>query len=326
MDHTRNEKPSRNGDYARKVRIMNLVKVSVLCLLLFAAPEAEAASVTMLYNASVRAELHDCGCRKLPLGGLARRAALIDDIASGDRELLLVDAGNLMGDPTQDTLAQSIFVATQTAAIGYSAVGVGSFEFGHGIEAIREVALASGLEFLSANLVADGEHPFAPWTVIERGGVRFGLISVVDPGYDRAPYNERVDALHIEDPVIALQRELPRLRENCDLVVLLSNMETSAGTVDLLRAVETGSGIELVVEGAVSRHYDQPVQIDETLILASNARGKYLGQLDLVIDDGSVKSAEGEIHMLRLELREQKQMAARVSEFEAGQEAVVRSR
>ena len=224
---------------------MNLVKVSVLCLLLFAAPAAEAADVTMLYNASVRAEMHDCGCKKLPLGGLARRAALIDDIASDGRELLLIDAGNLMGDPTRDTLAQSLFVAQQTAAMGYSAVGVGPFEFGHGVAAVNKVSSASGLEFLSANLIVEGEHPFAPWAVIERGDVRFGLISVVDPGYDRAPYNERLDGLQIEDPATALQRELPRLRESCDVVVLLSNMETSAGTVDLLRSLDGKFQIEL---------------------------------------------------------------------------------
>jgi len=305
---------------------MNLLKLSVLCLLLFTAPPAEAADVTMLYNASVHAELHDCGCKKLPLGGLARRAALIHDIAADGRVLLLVDAGNLMGDPTQDTLAQSIFVARQTAEMGYSTVGVGPFEIGHGIEAVNKVTLASGLQFLSANLIVDSEYPFAPWTVIERGDVRFGLISVVDPGYARAPYNERVDGLRIEDPATALKRELPRLRENCDVVVLLSNMETSAGTIDLLRALESETQIELVVEGAVLRQYEQPGQLGESLILAANARGKYLGQLDLVIDAGSIRSTEGEIHKLKLELREQKEMMARVDEFEAGQEAVVRNR
>jgi 5'-nucleotidase len=305
---------------------MNLAKLVVTCLLLFAAPTADAASVTMLYNASVRAELHDCGCRKLPLGGLARRAALIRDIASDDRELLLMDAGNLMGDPTQDTLAQSIFVANQTAAMGYSVIGVGPFELGHGIDAVNDVATASGLEFVSANLSVDGEHPFIPWRVIERGGVRFGLISVVDPGYDRAPWNEREEDLEIEDPLPALQRELPRLRQDCDVVVLLSNMESSTGTIDLLRSLEGGPHVDIVVEGSVPRHYEQPRTFRESLILAANARGKYLGQLDMVIDSGSIKSTEAEIHQLKLELPEDEEMAAQVHEFEPAQDTVARNR
>ena len=224
---------------------MKPMKTVIICLILFFAPAARAASVTMLYNASVRAELHDCGCKRLPLGGLARRAALIKDIAADGRELLLVDAGNLKGDPTQNTLAQSIFVAAQTAVMGYSIVGVGPFEIGHGIGAVNEVAATSGLEFVSANVVVDGRHPFAPWSVIERGGVRFGLISVVDPGYDRAPWNERQDGLEIEDPALALQRELPRLSEECDVIVLLSNMETSAGTAGLLRPLDGGTPVDL---------------------------------------------------------------------------------
>ena len=52
-----------------------------------AAPAAEAADVALLYNGSVQAELHDCGCKSRPLGGLARRAALIDEV-SQDREVL----------------------------------------------------------------------------------------------------------------------------------------------------------------------------------------------------------------------------------------------
>jgi 5'-nucleotidase len=305
---------------------MNLAKVFVACLFLLAAPAADAADLTMLYNASVRAELHDCGCKKLPLGGLARRAALIKDIASDGRELLLIDAGNLMGDPTQDTFAQSVFVAGQTAAMGYSVIGVGPFEFGNGIEAVSSVAAASGLEFVSANLIVDGEYPFAPWKVVERGGVRFGLISVVDPGYDRAPWNERENGMLIEDPALALQRELPRLHKNCDVVVLLSNMETSAGTLDLLRQLESGLKVDIVVEGSVSRQYEQPAKLGESLILAANARGKYLGQLDMVIDGGSIQSTETEIHQLKLELPVDEEMAAQVDEFEAGQEALARNR
>ena len=80
------------------------------------------------------------------------------------------------------------------------------------------------------------------------------------------------------------------------------------------------------MEGAVSRRYEQPRKLGESLILAANARGKYLGQLDMVIDDGSVESTGAEVHELGLELPVDTGMAARVEEFEARQEAVVRSR
>ena len=134
---------------------MNLVKATLLSFLVLAAPAAEAADVSLLYNGSVRAEMKDCGCKSLPLGGLARRAALIESI-SQDREVLLIDAGNLLGDPTRDTFVQSSFVAKHTAEIGYTTVGVGPYEFGHGIDAVQDIALASGLEFISANLTVNG--------------------------------------------------------------------------------------------------------------------------------------------------------------------------
>jgi 2',3'-cyclic-nucleotide 2'-phosphodiesterase (5'-nucleotidase family) len=304
---------------------MNLVKATLLSFLVLAAPAAEAADVSLLYNGSVRAELKDCGCKSLPLGGLARRAALIGSI-SQDRDVLLIDAGNLLGDPTRDTLAQSSFVAKHTAEIGYTTVGVGPYEFGHGIDAVQDIALASGLEFVSANLTVNGERPFAPWTVVERGGVKFGLISVVDMGYDRAPYNEKVEGLQIEDPVAALKRELPALREKCDVVVLLANMERSDGTVGILRAMQDGPEIEIVVEGAVARQYKTPRKLGDSLVVAANARGKYLGQLDLTVEGGQISGTEGEIHALVLELPEDESIATAVKDFESKQEEMAASR
>lgn len=308
---------------ARKVEMMNLVKASLFALLLLVAPAAEAAEITILYNGSVHAELHDCGCKSQPLGGLARRAAMIESV-SVDHEVLLVDAGNLLGDPTKNTFAQSQFVAGETAAMGYTTVGVGPYEFGHGIDAVQSIALSSGLEFVSANLTIDGERPFAPWTVVERSGVRFGLISVVDPGYDRAPYNENTAGLQIEDPVAALQRELPALREHCDVVVLLANMQDSNGTTNILHALPDAP--ELVVEGVVARQYKNPRQLGDSLVLAANSRGKYIGQLDVSIADGDVTAGEGMIHPLALDLPEDKGLARRITEFEADQEKLAASR
>lgn len=305
---------------------MNPWKAILPLLLLLAAPAADAANVTLLYNGSVRAELHDCGCKTDPLGGLARRAALVGNICADGREVLLVDAGNLFGDPTQDTLARSRFVAAQTAAMGYSAVGVGPYEFGHGIEAVQEVAQDTDMAFLSANLMVGDTHPFQPWTVVERGGVRFGLISVVDPAWATAPYDGKVDGLSIEDPAAALARELPRLREQCDVVVLLSNMKTSDGTVDLLRALDGGPAVEFVVEGSVDRQYKNPRHLGHSYVLAANARGKYLGQADLTIDGGRVVDVQGEVHRIEPRMEEKESVARAVARFEESQEELARSR
>jgi len=304
---------------------MNLVKVLALGLLVFAAPAADAADVALLYNGSVQAELHDCGCKTRPLGGLARRAALIEDISS-ESEVLLLDAGNLLGDPTKDTFMVSSFVAEKTAAMGYEAVGIGPYEMGHGIDAVQSIGLASGLEFVNANLTIGGEHPFAPWTVVERGGVKFGVISVIDPGYDRAPYNEKVDGLVIQDPVAVLQREVPVLAEKCDVVVLLANMENSSRSVDILRALDGQVQIDVVIEGTVARQYKTPRKLSDSLVVAANSRGKYLGQLDLTVDDGVITASTGEVHPLDLDMPEQKDLARSIEDFESKQEALASSR
>lgn len=309
---------------------MNLLKSSLLVLILgvtsaaSVARAAHASEVTLLYNASVHAELHDCGCKKKPLGGLARRAALIDHIAAEHPDLLLVDAGNLFGDPTQDTVAQSEFVAARTADMGYAAVGFGPFELGHGVQAVQEVASAAGLTFVSANVTLNGEPAFKPWTVVERNGVRFGLISVVDPTFNRVPYNGHTDGVVIEDPAVALARELPALRKACDVVVLLSNMDGADGSANLLQKLD--QPVEIVVEGMVGRQFDEPRTAGASYLLAANARGKFLGQATLTVEGGQLTAVEGSMHELTLDLPEDQKMADEVSKFESMHEQLTQGR
>ncbi|RKZ12493.1 hypothetical protein DRQ53_03305 [bacterium] len=336
IDHVRNANHLPRVRQARKVKMKNHVKaVPLVLMILFAGAisvigiasavdTAHAAEVTLLYNGSVNAELHDCGCKKRPLGGLARRAALIDELSTG-HDVLLLDAGNLMGDPTRDSSAQSSFVAVQTAAMGYEVVGMGAYEFGHGADAVRQAAQASGLRFVSANLDADDNAGVERWVVVERDGVRFGVTSVIDPGYDRAPYDEGPGGLRITDPVAALERELPLLRAECDVVVLLANMEGSEGSLRLLQELGDGA-VDIVIDGAGSRQNRRPLEVGTSLVLAANGRGKYLGETALVIEGGTVTAPSTAVHALDVKLPEDEGIAHEVSEFEATQETLAQSR
>lgn len=288
-------------------------------------PAAAAATgdVTILFNGSVRGELDDCGCPSRPLGGLARRAHVIEGLKATHADPILLDAGGLFGDPTADTAAQTLFLAEETAALGYELAGVGPYELGHGVDFVRQVAAASGLQFVSANVTRGGDLLFEPYRVIERNGVKVAVTSVFDPEYLQAEFMKRTEGLEATDASDAVAKWLPEMTSNADVVVVLSNLK-QANTVRFLRDLKQGGHdeVDLIVDAVVSRALDQPRRFGTTQIVAANNRGKHVGQVDLRVEDGALTAVENTIHFLDLDLPEDEALAARVADFHESRRAV----
>lgn len=284
--------------------------------------------VSILYNGSVRGELIDCGCKARPLGGLARRAAFIEHLQAAHPHTVLLDAGNLFADPASDTFDQSAFVAEQTAKMGYSVVGVGPYEIGHGVDAVRRIAASTGMEFVSANLAdASGDLLFAPYEIVQKNGVKIAVTSVYDPALLTAPYDTKVSGLQALPPLETLRNWLPELNAKADVVVVLSNLNGSGG-VELLRALgdTPAHRIDFVIEGLAERQYARSRQFGASRMLAANARGKYLGQVSLVVSGSEIVDVVNEVHPLDTKLAEEPAMAEAVEQFQAASPSVAGGR
>ena len=166
--------------------------------------------LNLIFHGSVQGEIEDCGCKGKPLGGLARRAAILESTRAecGPQDCtLVIDCGSLLGRTDAKGQAQSAFVVEETAKLGYEAVGVGAWDLRHGVEHLREVENA-GIRYTNANLLdaASGKPAFTPYRVREVNGVRVGMISVASQeglvGID-------LDGLELLSPREALQRSLP---------------------------------------------------------------------------------------------------------------------
>lgn len=286
---------------------------------------AETKSLCVLFNSAVHAELHDCGCKSKPLGGLARRAALIETLRADDRPVLLLDGGNLLDEPGAPSLDQSQLVAQVTADLGYEVVGVGPWDIAHGVDALREVSTRSGLQFVSANLRVHDEPLTDAYGIVEVGGLRVGITSAMDPALLTAPWSDAAPELTASDPVASLREILPALREQSDLVVLYANFDRGR-TQELLQTL--GSGVvDVAVEGYATLHYPSVRRVGDTVLVAANARGKYLGQLDLQVEEATGRlDAAVTLHELTLDLPQDAAVAARVAAFEERGARTARSR
>ena len=323
-------------------RIRNGKAAVVLSLFLFAVPPLVVAqvsaaaqptptgngpcSITLLYNASVHGEIDDCGCKSKPLGGVARRAALVDQLCASSSNRLLIDGGNLFGKPGSEGRAQTEFLCAQTAAMGYEVFGVGASEFVYGLEFLRAMERQHGFAYTSANLVdaETGDLLFPPYQIVKEQGIKVGFLSVMDPALELKDESGPIEGVTIGSPLKAVEQVLPELREQVDLVILVSNLKSN-GTRQLLTDLGSDAGVDVAIEGHVGRRYPRAQKVGETVLLAANGRGKYLGQCELMVQDGNVVDTTVNVHELKLDLPEQEQMAGRVDEFKKQQEALAQA-
>ena len=186
-----------------------------------------------------------------PDRGLSRAATVVDSLRRVARgRVILVDAGDLLqGNPLTyvaarvDTASPSPVVAAMNA-MRYDAAAVGNHEFNYGLAHFDRARTQARFPFLAANTRRlDGGAAFAPFTIVERAGIRVAILGVTTPGamiWDRDYLEGR---LAIDDIVASLPAQVAAARaEGAEIVVVVAHAGLSGETS--YDTVATGLGSE----------------------------------------------------------------------------------
>ena len=161
--------------------------------------------------------------------GLARAAGVIDSVRrAAPGRVVLIDAGDLLqGNPFAYVAAR---VATSGPnpiiaamnALQYDAVAVGNHEFNYGLPYLRGAVAQAQFPFLAANAYTSaGERAFPAWRIVERAGVRIGIVGATNPGsviWDRENLRGQ---LVVRDIVPEVRRAVTEVRAaGADVVVV----------------------------------------------------------------------------------------------------------
>lgn len=257
-----------------------ILALLVLALLLpgGARPWAEGGRVlTVLYTGSLSGNLDGCTCERIPTAGLVKRAAWLKD-GRPPGPALLVDAGNILDEYPDPDLSREILEVYRE--LGYDAVAVGDHELAEGSRALA--GYRRKFPFLvSGNLPAFAAP--AP-RVVERGGVRVGIVALAEPGLF-AP------AVKAAPAAPAAREGVRRARQAGAELVLLLYHGTRAGLAGLLAECE---GIDLAIYTHEGR-LDPPTRVGATLVASPGEEGNHLGVLTLTLAGGRIASFEGRL-------------------------------
>jgi 2',3'-cyclic-nucleotide 2'-phosphodiesterase (5'-nucleotidase family) len=178
--------------------------------------------------------------------------------------VLLLDTGDaLLGDGFlgNETMGESIVAGMNL--MGYDAMALGPKELSLEASVLRQRIREAHFPVLSANAVwrATGESVAQPYTILDIGSHRVGIIGLTRPS------DENLGGVEILDPRETLERIVPELRESADTVVLLTNIPYRSA-LELVRNVP---GIALLVAALPGQLPDRAVRVSETGTLAVTA-------------------------------------------------------
>jgi hypothetical protein len=187
-------------------------------------------------------------------------------------------------------LAVSEFLPLIPLAFTISFIGfLENISVAKSLAAKRQQKVDSNQEFIAlgaANLAAGVTGGYPPFTVLERSGVRVGVIGIAATIIDKTMHEHFSTGLRFTLGNEELPGHIQRLREKerVDVVVVLSHLGFPH---DVKLAAEV-AGIDVLLSGHTHNRMDRPLIVNGATIIQSGCHGSFVGRLDLELNEGKV--------------------------------------
>jgi hypothetical protein len=198
--------------------------------------------------------------------------------------------------------------------MGYDLLAVGERELNFGYDFYQSMMEGSEMKVLAANITyGPKEKSFGDeYVIMDVAGVKIGFVNVFI--HHAGPNKKDVfeaQGYVMKDPVETLRRDLPKVREKSDFVILLAH----APWGKLNELFQEVSGFDFVIAGH-DGGVDKVVRdVKGTKMMRPGSRGQYVGVLKLVIDpEGVVKSLDAELRPVKTSLPENPEIAQLIKE------------
>ncbi|CAN0603277.1 unnamed protein product, partial [Ectocarpus sp. 12 AP-2014] len=186
--------------------------------------------------------------------------------------------------------------------LGYDAMAVGNHEFEYGWESFAEQKSRAPFPVLGANLFYTGtEHPYAqPWTILERDGVRVGIIGILGQDAATALIPSNIAGIEVRDPIETLRVHVEQIRPEVDLLIVLIHQGPTApmqtddeadprvfrGNLENIELAGAVPGIDVILAGHTDAGTKSAIVHPDTgtLIMQTWGQGQHLGALELSLD------------------------------------------
>ncbi|EKJ3309535.1 TPA: bifunctional metallophosphatase/5'-nucleotidase [Escherichia coli] len=283
------------------MKIKTKFSLITLCLSAALVSPVNAKDVTIYYTNDLHAHVSP---GKLPfvdkeraVGGFANIATIVNDARKKSKDVFFFDAGDYFTGPYISTLTKGEAIIDIMNTMPFDAVSVGNHEFDHGVDnMVKQLSKANFPVLLGNVFYTNSNKPVwnKPWTIVERNGTKIGVIGI----HQKFAFYDTVAAKayagsEARDEVPYIQKGLDALKGKVDIIVLLIHEGTPArqssyGNKDVARMLQADidtakkfKGIDVLITGHAHVGTPEPIKVNDTLVVSTDAYGTDIGKLVL---------------------------------------------
>ena len=212
---------------------------------------------------------------------------------------IFVDAGDfLTGNPVctlEEDGVPGYAVADMMTLMGYDAGVIGNHEFDIGADRLARLLPRFGYPVMALDILGPDGRPAFPSdpVVLERGGVKVGILAVSCGGMEEVVTASRLGGLPMADQEEIVRREVAALDPRTDLIVLLSHNGVDGDKE--LAARLTGAGVDAIIGGHSHTRLKEPLLENGIIIVQAGSKLADLGRLDLRVENDEVAAYHGQL-------------------------------
>jgi 5'-nucleotidase len=284
-----------------------LLAVPSLPLMAFSTNEIK--QITILHTNDVHSHIDPFPANdpKNPnMGGVSRRASLIENIRKEQPNVLLLDAGDVFqGTPYFNYYGGELEFKLMSM-MKYDLATMGNHDFDNGIEGFYSQLPNAKFDFVVANYNFKNtvlDKIIKPYKIFNKNGIKIGVFGIgieLEGLVDKKNYKETV----YQNPV-EMSQEMTRIlkkEEKCDLIICLSHLgyqyKNEENKISDLKLAAQTQDIDLIIGGHTHTFLDKPTIVknligQEVLVNQVGCYGINLGRIDFYFDANKNKRHVG---------------------------------
>ncbi|HXD91849.1 MAG TPA: metallophosphatase [Bacteroidia bacterium] len=259
--------------------------------------------LTILYTNDVHSRIEpfpDNDPKYANQGGAAKRAAIINKIRKEEKNVLLLDAGDIFqGTPYFNFYAGELEFKLMSQ-MGYDVSTFGNHDFDFGVDNIVKQMPHASFEFLNANYDFK-DSPLAgrinPYKIIKKDGLKIGVFGlgielqglVEKKNYGNIQYNDPIEAAKKTASILKHEKK-------CDYVICLSHLGYNYAEKKVSDTIlsEQTQDIDLIIGGHTHTFLEEPKLKTNTAnkmvyVTQVGWAGIWMGRIDVMFSKNTVQ-------------------------------------
>ncbi len=265
--------------------------------------------IVVIYTHNTNGVLENCNCPERSYGALEKRAFIIDSVRKAEKNVLLIDTGDIL-DIRESRLLHD-YIMRAYAFLNYDYWVPGDQDFIEGTSFFLNQMSKNAGQMLITNLLYREKNPGISSVVKRIGEIRIGLTGTIRSDLVKYLGIDLQKDFVFKEQMSSLEPIVGQLREESDFIVLLSHSGISRDR----EIASTFPDIDLILGAHSQTLMMEPEKIGDTYITQIGESGYRIGIMKLLFEEKKLLSMKNRVILLTKNMEEDPAVNALIFEY-----------